>query len=148
MIIEMENEKSFIKEYTSVDDINLKDDSIIISPSGKIFKFDPDNLREEFISYLNNNNVNYNSVIDMISEELYTRGYDLEEVNLDDINKVIKDIFGYIIYDSENHRFSYAKGYIYKKFTPIQNNILLKLNERLSNEKFWEVEECKSKKFQ
>ncbi len=127
----MNQQQTFFKEYKNIEKINLDEDYLIISPTGKIFKLNPSNLKNEFISYLDINNVNYNEVMDKICEEFYARGYEIESMELEDIKKVIESVFGYVIYNNEDHLVEYS-NVMYRSLTNIQKEIISKLNEMLN----------------
>ena len=125
-----------LKEYNDIEEINLDEDYLVISPTGKIVKLDPDNINEELINYMDSKNVDYNETIEMINRELYMRGYEKEEISTVDVKKIIRDFFGYIIYDNTTHSFDYSKGKkgMYNNITNIQREIVSKLEERLKIE--------------
>lgn len=124
-----------LKEYNDIEEINLDEDYLVISPTGKIVKLDPDNINEELINYMDSKNVDYNETIEMINRELYMRGYEKEEISTVDVKKIIRDFFGYIIYDNTTHSFDYSrKNSMYNKITNVQKEIILKIEERLKIE--------------
>ncbi len=135
-----------LKEYNDIEEINLDEDYLVISPTGKIVKLDPDNINEELINYMDSKNVDYNETIEMINRELYMRGYEKEEISTVDVKKIIRDFFGYIIYDNTTHSFDYSrKNSMYNKITNVQKEIILKIEEKLGFENHIEGDEnlCK-----